>query len=48
VVILNAILHGSLFVTSEEGIWAAWLYDLLKPTKVTRSMLANSPSAAPA
>ena len=56
-------LRGSLFVTFEEGTWAAWLYDLLKPhvtevlvcnprkipllklgTKVTRSMLANSPS----
>jgi transposase len=24
-------LHGSLFVTFEEGTWAAWLYDLLKP-----------------
>jgi hypothetical protein len=22
---------GSLFVTFEEGTWAAWLYDLLKP-----------------
>jgi hypothetical protein len=56
-------LRGSLFVTFEEGTWAAWLYDLLKPhvtevlvcnprkiplhkqaTRVTRSMLANSPS----
>ena len=29
-------LHGSLQVTFEEGTWAAWLYDLLKPhvTKV--------------
>ena len=24
-------LHGILFVTFEEGTWAAWLYDLLKP-----------------
>src|SRR5215470_5172162 len=24
-------LRGSLFVTFEEGIWAAWLYDLLTP-----------------
>jgi transposase len=24
-------LHGSLHVTLEEGTWAAWLYDLLKP-----------------
>ena len=29
-------LHGDLHVTFEEGTWAAWLYDLLKPyvTKV--------------
>lgn len=29
-------LRGSLHVTFEEGTWAAWLYDLLKPhvTKV--------------
>ena len=24
-------LRGSLFVTFEEGTWAAWLYDLLTP-----------------
>ena len=24
-------LRGSLWVTFEEGTWAAWLYDLLKP-----------------
>ena len=24
-------LRGTLFVTFEEGTWAAWLYDLLKP-----------------
>ena len=24
-------LHGELYVTFEEGTWAAWLYDLLKP-----------------
>ena len=24
-------LRGSLLVTLEEGTWAAWLYDLLKP-----------------
>src|SRR5262250_1432698 len=24
-------LRGSRFVTFEEGTWAAWLYDLLKP-----------------
>src|ERR1700747_1830471 len=58
-------LRGSLFVTFEEGTWAAWLYDLLKPhvtevlvcnprkipllkpaIRVTRSMLANSPSGS--
>ena len=29
-------LHGDVHVTLEEGTWAAWLYDLLKPhvTKV--------------
>jgi len=24
-------LHGDAYVTFEEGTWAAWLYDLLKP-----------------
>ena len=24
-------LRGDLHVTSEEGTWSAWLYDLLKP-----------------
>src|SRR5690349_14535154 len=24
-------LHGDVYVTFEEGTWAAWLYDLLKP-----------------
>jgi hypothetical protein len=24
-------LHGSLYVTFEEGTWAAWLHDLLQP-----------------
>jgi hypothetical protein len=24
-------LRGSLYMTFEEGTWAAWLYDLLKP-----------------
>ena len=30
-------LRGNLLVTLEEGTWAAWLYDLLKPhvSKVT-------------
>ncbi len=26
-------LRGSLFVTFEEGTWAAWLYDLIKPAE---------------
>jgi transposase len=33
-------LRGSLFVTFEEGTWAAWLYDLLKP-HVTEVLLCN-------
>src|SRR5262249_61878837 len=33
-------LRGSLFVTFEEGTWAAWLYDLLKP-HVTEALLCN-------
>src|SRR5215469_12964848 len=33
-------LHGSLFVTFEEGTWAAWLYDLLKP-QVTEVLVCN-------
>jgi hypothetical protein len=33
-------LHGSLFVTFEEGTWAAWLYDLLKP-HVTDVLVCN-------
>jgi transposase len=33
-------LHGSLFVTFEEGTWAAWLYDLLKP-HVTEVLVCN-------
>jgi hypothetical protein len=28
-------LNGSLHVTFEEGTWAAWLYDLLKPHVTT-------------
>ena len=34
-------LRGSRFVTFEEGTWAAWLYDLLKP-HVTEIMVCNS------
>ena len=40
-------LGGSLFVTFEEGTWAAWLYDLLKP-HVTEVLVCNrdfSPTA---
>src|SRR5438552_16217832 len=33
-------LRGSLFVTFEEGTWAAWLYDLLKP-QVTEVLVCN-------
>src|SRR3974390_1610589 len=33
-------LRGSLFVTFEEGTWAAWLYDLLKP-HVTEVLVSN-------
>jgi hypothetical protein len=32
--------HGNLLVTFEEGTWAAWLYDLLKPY-VTRVTVCN-------
>jgi hypothetical protein len=32
--------RGSLFVTFEEGTWAAWLYDLLKP-HVTEVLVCN-------
>src|ERR1035437_837647 len=33
-------LSGSLHVTFEEGTWAAWLYDLLKP-HVTELVVCN-------
>src|SRR5271170_5956597 len=33
-------LRGSLHVTLEEGTWAAWLYDLLKP-HVTELVVCN-------
>jgi transposase len=33
-------LHGSLHVTLEEGTWAAWLYDLIKP-HVTELVVCN-------
>jgi hypothetical protein len=35
-----ASLRGSLHVTFEEGTWAAWLYDLLKP-HVCRLVVCN-------
>ena len=38
-------LHGSLHVTFEEGTWAAWLYDLLKP-HVTEVVVCNPRKAA--
>ena len=33
-------LRGSLQVTFEEGTWAAWLYDLIKP-QVTKPVVCN-------
>ena len=33
-------LRGELYVTFEEGTWAAWLYDLLKP-RVTKVVVCN-------
>src|SRR5512133_1406072 len=33
-------LRGSLYVTFQEGTWAAWLYDLLKP-HVTEVLVCN-------
>ena len=33
-------LRGTLFVTFEEGTWAAWLYDLLKP-QVAKVLVCN-------
>src|SRR5271167_2636166 len=33
-------LRGDLYVTFEEGTWAAWLYDLLKP-RVTKVVVCN-------
>ena len=33
-------LHGELYVTFEEGTWATWLYDLLKP-HVTRLVVCD-------
>ena len=33
-------LRGNLHVTLEEGTWAAWLYDLIKP-QVTKLVVCN-------
>src|ERR1700680_5178197 len=33
-------LHGDVHVTFEEGTWAAWLYDLLKP-RVTKAVVCD-------
>jgi hypothetical protein len=33
-------LQGDVYVTFEEGTWAAWLYDLLKP-HVTKVVVCN-------
>lgn len=38
-------LHGDLCVTFEEGTWAAWLYDLLKP-HVTKVVVCNPRKSA--
>ena len=37
-------LRGNLLVTFEEGIWAAWLYDRLKP--YVKSAVCNPPKNA--
>src|SRR5215467_7873893 len=39
-------LRGELYVTFEEGTWAAWLYDLLKPY-VTNVVVCDSRRNAP-
>src|SRR5579864_2533074 len=38
-------LHGDLRVTFEEGTWAAWLYELLKP-HATEVLVCNPRKAA--
>ena len=38
-------LRGDVRVTFEEGTWAAWLYDLLKP-RVTEVVVCNPRKAA--
>src|SRR5260370_7200874 len=39
-------LRGDVHVTFEEGTWAAWLYDLLKP-HVSEVLVCNPPKNAP-
>ena len=36
-------LRGSLFVTFEEGTWAGWLYDLLKPHLLNKDATGMEP-----
>ena len=38
-------LRGDMYVTFEEGTWAAWLYDLLKP-HVTKVLVCNPRKSA--
>jgi len=38
-------LRGDVYVTFEEGTWAAWLYDLLKP-HVTKVVVCNPRKSA--
>src|SRR3989454_11620480 len=38
-------LRGDLYVTFEEGTWATWLYDLLKP-HVTKVVVCNPRKSA--
>ena len=38
-------LRGDVFVTFEEGTWATWLYDLLKP-HVTKVVVCNPRKSA--
>lgn len=39
-------LGGGLFVTFEEGTWAAWLYDLLKPHLTEAGLQSTQDPAA--
>jgi hypothetical protein len=42
-------LRGDLRVTFEEGTWAAWLYDLLKPrvSKMAARVTGSMPTSCP-